>query len=105
VAQIELLRRESFTGSVGYSADGRFILQGDFGSGNPEVMWHFMDRETGNLAYAFASLSTLTGTPDGQWYVQYSHNYLLLHAPAYNYHYFVRHNLEDCQQMALSVDE
>jgi hypothetical protein len=104
VEQIGFLQMDSFSGAIGFSPDGRFIIIRDDYS-DPGVTWYLLDQETGQTSdpvitegYNFA------WSPDGQWFIQDTENYLLLTAPAYDYQYFIPHGFGSCPQVILSVD-
>lgn len=108
VDQIKLLRQDTFTGPISFSADGRYILHGDYGysiTEMTEMKWYFLNAESGALEYAFTSIDQIAQSADGQWQVQYHPNFLMLHAPAHNYQQFIPHNLGECQQIVLSSAE
>jgi hypothetical protein len=102
VEHIALLRQELFTGPLSFSADGRTILQGDYGYTTTDMTWYFLNPDSGEPEYAFASIDQIAQSADGQWQVQYHPNFIMLHAPAHNYQYFIPHNLGECQQIVLS---
>lgn len=106
VTQIELLRTDKFSGAVGFSPDGRYIITGDYGINNLDIVWYLLDQETGETAVPLRGQGySIPWSPDGQWYVQNTNNYLLLHAPAYDYQYFIPRDGEECGQVILSIDE
>ncbi|MBK8901407.1 MAG: hypothetical protein IPM53_09505 [Anaerolineaceae bacterium] len=105
VEQIKLLRQDSFTGPISFAADGRYIRQGDYGYSTTDMTWYFLNPDSGEPEYAFASIDRLAESADGQWHIQYHPNFLMLHAPAHNYQYFIPHNLGECQQVILSSAE
>ena len=105
VAEIEFLPTDSFSEGMGYSPDGRYIIFLDFDNFEHETTWTLLDQETGQTSDPITSQSfDLSWSPDGQWFVQNNNNYLLLHAPAYDYQYFIPHGQEGCHKAILSVD-
>ncbi len=108
VAEIELLRMDLFIGMMGYSPDGRYITLGDhsFSSSRTGITATLLDSETGQTSDTIITESyNLVWSPDGQWFVQVSSNYLLLRAPAYDYQHYIPHSFGSCPQVVLSVDE
>jgi hypothetical protein len=108
VAEIELLRTDLFIGMMGYSPDGRYIILADhsFSSSSTGLTFYLLDSETGQTSDTIHSESyNLTWSPDGQWFVQVSSNYLLLRAPAHNYQHYIPHSFGSCSQVVLSLDE
>ncbi|MAU01720.1 MAG: hypothetical protein CL608_31665 [Anaerolineaceae bacterium] len=106
VDEIELLRMDSFSGVVGFSPDGRFIIVGNYGYSGPSVTWYLLDQETGQTSEPIITQGyNLSWSPDGQWFIQDTDNYLLLTAPAYEYQHFIPHGFDSCPQVILSVDE
>jgi hypothetical protein len=93
---------------VGYSPDGRYIILGDhnFSLSRIALTTYLLDQETGQTSdYITTESYGLPWSPDGQWFVQVSNNYLLLNAPAYDYQYFIPHGFGSCPQVILSVDD
>ena len=106
VVAIDLLRIDPLPQSVSYSPDGRYITILNYESPTNNHTWTLLDQETGQAKEPFRALSYgLSWSPDGQWFVHFQSNYLLLRAPAHDYEYFIPHGLEGCNQAILSVDE
>ncbi|MCB9008389.1 MAG: hypothetical protein H6656_13640 [Ardenticatenaceae bacterium] len=106
VEQIELLRSDSFTGNFGFSPDGRYIIVADYSSNGSSIEVYLLDQQTGQATEPFTTLSyTFPWTPDGNWFIQETKNYLLLHAPAYDYQYLIPSSLGNCPQIVLSEAE
>ena len=108
VDEVELLWKGQFGGGVGYSPDGRYLILTDYNyaSSSAELSQYLLDLETLQVSEPITSRGyAMSWSPDGQWFVQNTENYVLLHAPAYDYQYYIPHGLGDCQQALLSVDE
>ncbi|WP_420628200.1 hypothetical protein [Candidatus Leptofilum sp.] len=105
IESIHLLREETFSGTIDFSANGRHIIHGHFNQYSVSVTWHFYNEETGETELSFDSPYLLAGTDDGQWYVQLTEDYVLLRAPLYDYQEFIPHGFGECHQALLSVEE
>ena len=114
VVKIEPLWPGAFNGGFrGFSPDGRYIVLGEYSDGlvsSSSLMRPLYLLERENLQTSepivFRSLPYgLSWSPDGQWFVQSTETYILLHALAYDYQQFIPYNSSACQQAVLSVAE
>ena len=105
VVQLDFLRADAFTGIFGYEQNGRYAVHGNYTLSNSDVTWQIIDPRSGETQFGFDSIGSLPSTEDGEWYVQFSENYLLLHAINYGYQHFIPHGFGQCQQMVLSAEE
>lgn len=106
VDTIELLQVDASATLFGYSPDGRYITFVDYNPNRSETTWTFLDQTTGTLTDPITTESFNLGwSPDGQWFVQSSKNYLLLHALSKDYQFLIPHNLGTCRQAIWTVDE
>ncbi|MBK8901406.1 MAG: hypothetical protein IPM53_09500 [Anaerolineaceae bacterium] len=112
IQQVELLWSGSFSWVRGASPDGRYLVlaESNYTSSSNETSYRLLDLETLELSEPILSRGLWAGygiswSPDGQWFVQSTENYLLLHAPAYEYQFYIPYGLGDCLQVLLSVDE
>ncbi len=109
VDEVELLWTSQFAGGVGYSPDGRYLVLVDnnVASSSGGLSQILLDLDTGQVSEPIVSRgwNSMNWSSDGRWFVQNTENYVLLHAPAYDYQYYIPHSLGNCQQAILSVDE
>ncbi|MCA9900078.1 MAG: hypothetical protein H6654_13340 [Ardenticatenaceae bacterium] len=99
------LRDDLTYGAMNFSVDGRYIIYGELNPQSLNTAQHFLNIETGQTELSFNSNQSLSGSDDGQWYLQVAENYVMLHAPQYDYQQFIPHNFGECQQAALSEEE
>lgn len=109
VVEIDLLWLSSHVGGIRYSPDGRYLIlvENNVTSSSSALSQILLDLETGQVSEPIVSRgwNSINWSPDGRWFVQNTENYLLLHAPAYDYQYYIPHGFGDCQQVILSVNE
>lgn len=103
---IELLQVNTAASVYGYSPDGRYITFVDYNPNRSETIWTFLDQTTGTLIDPITTESLNLGwSPDGQWLIQSSKSYLLLHALSNDYQFLIPHNLGSCRQAMWTVDK
>ncbi len=106
VEQVERLWTGQDSSVVGASPDGRFVVLADFNftSSSSETPYILLDLETDAAAERILSRgwNGLEWSADGQWFLQSTENYLLLHAPVYDYQHFIPFGLGECEQVVLS---
>ncbi len=96
--KIELLEADASANGLIYSPDGRYITLVEYDW--PESTWTLLDQTTGELSDPITSVAfSFPWSSDGEWFVQSNQNYLLLHAPAYDYQHLVPHSFGACRQV------
>lgn len=87
-----------------FSPDGRWLLMMSYAqfSDNARALLRLLDMETQQitvLSIGEPYWSTDWWSSDGNWIFQGENGYLLLYAPAYNYHYFIPYDMQECQRI------